>query len=67
MKSYYAVAAMVSKNVDAEFTAISKPIVIEAVSEEEAIGIAIKYMYKEYPIDEGWQNHSAQAVKVPAT
>jgi len=68
-KDWYAVSAAVSKDdkLESKFVSISKPMAIQAFSEEEACGIAIKYLYNEFPVDDGWQNHSAQAVKVPAS
>lgn len=68
-KKWFAVSASVCKK-DNElglFTAINKPIVIKASSEEEACRISIKEMQKLYPVEQGWYNYQADAVEVPAS
>ncbi len=68
-KKWFAVSASVCKK-DNElglFTSINKPIAIKASSEEEACGIGIKEMQKLFPVEQGWYNHQASAVEVPAS
>jgi len=66
---WFAVSASVCKEdrEEGKFTIINKPIPIKANSAEEACGIGIKEMHKLFPVAEGWYNHQASAVEVPAS
>ena len=68
MTNYYAVALIACRNTSNGLEVNDCPAVVLASSEEEACGIVLSRAREEiYPEKDGWYNHKAQAVKVPAS
>lgn len=62
-KSWY--AAVITANNSKKGTITSSPIALTAVSDDEALGIAINEAKKRFPEEDGYDSHKAGFVRIP--
>jgi hypothetical protein len=67
-KKLFAAAVMARKEINNGTTVQDKPVILQAYSEEEAIGICLLSSKKDwFPEKEGWHDHQVSVVEFPAT